>query len=73
MGGIAAIVWSYSQEEFKLQMQARCGGVFLIALGVLLQGGGAPWFFALLALAITVLMFARPAIETTWLATLCQS
>ena len=39
----------------------RGGSIFLIAIGVLLQRGGAPWFFALLALTILILLFAPPA------------
>ena len=44
-------------------MLLRCGGMLLIALGVLLQGDGAPWFYGLLALTILLLLFVRPAIE----------
>lgn len=61
LGGIAMVVWSLLKKEKPLQMLIRFGGMMLIALGVLLQGDGAPWFFALLALTILILLFARPA------------
>lgn len=62
LGGIAAVVWSFVKEhEAWRRMIVRCSGVFLIALGVLIQGGGAPWFYGMLALAIAIVLFARPA------------
>ena len=60
--GIGTIAWSFAQSETPTRgVLIRGGGSFLIALGILLQGGGAPWFYALLALAILILLFARPA------------
>ncbi|TWU42660.1 YfgM family protein [Novipirellula artificiosorum] len=55
--------WTSSSCEGsdRQQIGMRGVGMLLLALGVLLQGGGAPWFYALLALAILVLLFVRPA------------
>ncbi|QDT01672.1 hypothetical protein K227x_00390 [Rubripirellula lacrimiformis] len=39
-------------------------GMFMIAIGVLMQGGGAPWFYGIVAVAILILLFVRPAMET---------
>lgn len=63
LGAIAAIVWSFTSKESKQQelMLARGGAVLAVLLGVLLQGGSAPWFFVLLGIAILVLLFVRPA------------
>jgi len=77
LGGIALIAWRIVVDLAKDTQQERvfgkihysnsrlicCGGMLLIALGVLLQGDGAPWFFGLLALTILLLLFVRPAIE----------
>jgi len=59
--GIAAIVWSIVSSEATATAVSRCGGILFVALGVLLQGGGAPWFYVLLGLAILILLFVRPA------------
>lgn len=64
LAGIAMIVWSFRKHPTWRRMQIRCGGMLLIALGVLYQGDGAPWFFALLALTILILLFVRAAIDT---------
>jgi hypothetical protein len=64
LGGIATIVWSLFKNETWLKMLIRCGGMLLIGLGVLFQGDGAPWFYALLALAILILLFIPPAIDS---------
>ncbi len=61
LAGIGAVAWSFTKIETKFQMASRCGGMLLIALGVLLQGDGAPWFYGLLALAILILLFVQPA------------
>ncbi len=68
--GIAAIAWScikkFQPEKRSLrQALVRAGGAFLIALGVLLQGDSAAWFFGLLALAIFVMLFLPSA--TIWI------
>jgi hypothetical protein len=63
LAGIALIVWSFRGHETSRRMHFRWGGMLLIALGVLLQGDGAPWFYGLLALTILVLLFVRPAID----------
>lgn len=60
--GIGAIVWSFLwKRETRHREMVRGAGTLLLALGVLWQGGGAPWFFALLALAILILLFLLPA------------
>lgn len=63
LGGIALIVWSFQKHETSRRMLFRGGGMLMIALGVLLQGGGAPWFYGLLGLTILLMLFIRPAIE----------
>ena len=63
LGGIALIVLSFRKHATWRSMLIRCGGMVLIALGVLLQGDGAPWFYGLLALTILLLLFVRSAIE----------
>ncbi|MGI9471758.1 MAG: hypothetical protein ACR2NZ_09520 [Rubripirellula sp.] len=60
LGGVAAIAWSLLKQDWWRMTAARSGGLLLIAFGVLLQGGGAPWFFALLAIAIFALLFLSP-------------
>ncbi len=52
--GCVAIAWSLKKASERLVMPLRCGGIVLIALGVLLQGDSAPWFFLLLAVAILI-------------------
>ena len=64
LAGIGMIVWSFRKHETFRRMPIRGGGMLLIALGVLLQGDGAPWFYGLLALTILILLFVRPAIES---------
>ncbi len=60
--GVGMVVWSFRNDEAWRRMLLRGGGVLLIALGVLRQGDGAGWFYLLLAVAIVVLLFLRPAI-----------
>ncbi len=64
LAGISMIVWSFRKHETWRRIQIRCGSMILIALGVLLQGAGAPWFYGLLALAILILLFVQPAIKS---------
>ncbi|MCA9136959.1 MAG: hypothetical protein KDB00_09370, partial [Planctomycetales bacterium] len=59
--GIGAIIWTFLNQDNRRVIPIRGGGVFLIALGVLLQGDGAPWFFGLLAIAIALLFLVPPA------------
>ena len=69
IGGIAAIGWSMTKQDQWRQLLSRGAGVLLISLGILLQGAAAPWFFGLLAIAIFLLLFIRPAIDgirETW-------
>jgi len=62
--GVALIVWSFRKHETWRKLLIRCGGILLIALGVLFQGDGAPWFYGLLALTILTVLFAHSAIES---------
>lgn len=55
-GGIGWVLWSFLPRATD-KMLVRTGGALLVALGVLLQRAGAPWFFILLALAIFALLF----------------
>ncbi len=59
MGG-AVVVLSWRQTS-KGYMLIRGAGVLLVALGVLLQGDSAPWFFLLLAVSILLVLFIRAA------------
>lgn len=67
--GVAALERAGSEpagryrQLFAAAFVSRWGGMILIALGILLQGGGAPWFYGLLALSILVLLFVRPALD----------
>jgi hypothetical protein len=62
--GIAAIAASFGKQRVLPAVPLRGNGIFLIGLGVLLQGGGAPWFFAVLGLAVLGLLFAPAAIQS---------
>ncbi|MEM9657414.1 MAG: hypothetical protein AAF961_03550, partial [Planctomycetota bacterium] len=77
--GVAATVWSCVKRApaheatgestgattFERYRTPLCGGgVFLVALGVLLQRDSAAWFFALLGLALLVLLFVPPASQS---------
>lgn len=61
IGGIAVLIWSFWEQNMWRKLLNRFGGMLLIALGILLQGGGAPWFYSLLGL-VMLLLFIRPAI-----------
>lgn len=63
LAGVAAIAWTFRNIDGHRRILIRCGGVFLIGMGVLLQGDAAPWFFTLLAVAIFVLLFMSPAFD----------
>lgn len=65
LGGVVALAWSFILSDARVRMISRWIGMFLIALGLLLQGGGAPWFYALLALGILILLILRPALDST--------
>ncbi|TWT94622.1 hypothetical protein [Stieleria varia] len=63
LAGALAVGFSFRKLETLPKTSLRCLGMLLIALGVLWQGDGASWFFALLALAIGVLLFLQPALD----------
>ncbi len=65
VAGVAAIIWSFKKEDIIVRGLIRWGAMLLIALGVLMQGAGAPWFFGLLAVALLVFVTLRPAREFT--------
>lgn len=62
LGGIALLIWSIRRQAMWRRTLIRGGGMLLIALGALLQGDGAPWFYGLLAVTI-LLLIVRRAIE----------
>jgi len=59
--GILAIVGSWIKKETETSLPLRSGGIFLIALGVLLGRDSAPLFFLLLALTILIRLFLPQA------------
>lgn len=63
LGGLAAIAWSFTRDDVIIRGLIRCGAAMLIALGILMQGAGAPWFFGVLGVAIVLLVFMKPAWE----------
>ncbi|MCS7469601.1 hypothetical protein NZK35_23370 [Stieleria sp. ICT_E10.1] len=60
---IVAVAWSFRRRDVQERRLLRGGGILLLALGVLLQGDGAAWFYGLLAVAIFTLLFLPPARE----------
>ncbi len=64
LAGIALMGGSFRKPDSHRRMPIRGVGMFLIALGVLLQGNGAPWFYGLLALTILIVLFIRSAYES---------
>jgi hypothetical protein len=61
--GVVAIVGSFAKIGARAKIFIRCSGILLIALGILFQPDGAPWFFGLLALAILTLLLVPQAID----------
>jgi hypothetical protein len=61
VGGVMAILWTFMKKELRQRMLVRGAGIFFIALGVLMQGDGAPWFYAMLGAAITLFFFVPRA------------
>lgn len=55
VAGFALALWSFIAPSHRRTI--RAGSVFLIIVGLLLQRGGAPWFFGLLGLLVLVLLF----------------
>jgi hypothetical protein len=62
--GLALIVLSFRNRELWRRLLIHGTGILLIALGVLFQGDGSPWFYGLLALTILIVPFGRLAIES---------
>ncbi|MGB4708921.1 MAG: hypothetical protein WBH50_20845 [Fuerstiella sp.] len=60
--GIALLALSFRKFGASQKMMLRCVGMLAIAMGVLLQGDSAAWFFGLLGITILVL-FVRPAYD----------
>ncbi|MCM2369843.1 hypothetical protein [Aporhodopirellula aestuarii] len=55
--GLGGIVWSkFASEGTWVRTITRAGGVLLLAIGILVQGAGASIFFALLMLAILLVL-----------------
>jgi hypothetical protein len=65
LGGVVAIARSFVEQSPSHLTILRIGGVFLVALGVLLHRASAPWFYGMVALAILGLLFLPQAFE--WL------
>jgi hypothetical protein len=63
LAGIVGIIGSFAKMQTRLRMFVRCGAMLLIALGILLQPDGAPWFYALLAVSILLLLFVPHVID----------
>jgi hypothetical protein len=63
--GIGTIAWSLTINQTWQRMLIRGLGILLIAVGALLQRDGAPWFYALLVLAILILLFVPKALEAS--------
>ena len=63
IAGIVLALVSFSKSLPKGQPLLRCGSVFMIAAGILLQGDSAWWFFGLLSLAILMFLLVRPAFD----------
>ncbi len=60
--GIGAIVYSFVRDE-SYKLLIRVIGILLLLVGVLWQRDGAPWFWALLALTILILLFIPKVIS----------
>lgn len=61
--GLAVIGFSFRKQGTSKKMVLRCVGMLLIAMGILLQGDGASWFYGLLAVTIFLLLFAGPVLK----------
>ena len=59
--GSASLIWSLFANQPLHRKLTGLAGLVLVALGILLQGGSAPWFFALLGLAILLFALMSPA------------
>ena len=62
LAGIALLALSFRKFGTSRKMMLRCAGMLAIAMGVLLQGDSAAWFYGLLGITILVL-FMRPAYD----------
>ncbi|WP_146514865.1 hypothetical protein [Rubripirellula amarantea] len=63
LAGFAAAIGSAKQMSAKSRSLCLGSGLLMIGLGVLMQGGAAPWFFGLLALAIFVFLLLPPSVQ----------
>ncbi len=57
--GLIGVVFSFFRSAKPFAHMARAGGFLLIALGLLLQRNGAPFFFLALAIAIGIMLLPR--------------
>jgi hypothetical protein len=64
LAGAGAWLWAWKETSEISKLLARWAGILLISIGALFQGDGAPWFFGMLALAILVLLWLGPFIES---------
>ena len=60
--GIALLALSFRKSATSSRMVLRCFGMLAIAMGVLLQGDSATWFYGLLGVTM-LLLFVRPAYD----------
>ena len=60
--GIALLALSFRKSATSSRMVLRCVGMLAIAMGVLLQGDSATWFYGLLGVTM-LLLFVRPAYD----------
>ncbi|MEZ6133701.1 MAG: hypothetical protein R3C53_02205 [Pirellulaceae bacterium] len=58
--GLVGVGLSFTSLKRRFNPAMRAAGILLIAVGLLLQGDGAPLFFLLLSLAILILLLFRP-------------
>ncbi|TWU01598.1 hypothetical protein [Neorhodopirellula pilleata] len=56
LGGVAAMVFSFTKENAVERVSIRSAGMFLFAIGLLCHGDAAGWFYALLALFIAIFL-----------------
>lgn len=57
--GILGFAWSMLHQESGRRLLMRMLSILLIAVGILIQRDGSPWFFAFLAFAIFLFLFLQ--------------